>query len=98
MGHRHSLSPAVPLTLPPCRPYLVMLKELQQEGGHSGRDTNEEIDDDKKHVGRAGDLKPEGSRVHDGGDGPPAGGQAGGSQQAPEPAPHPLPLPEPPYP
>lgn len=47
-----------------------MLKELQQERGDSGSDANEEVDDDEEDVGRAGHLKPEGGRVHDGGDGP----------------------------
>lgn len=47
-----------------------MLKELQQERGNSGRDADEEVDDDEKDVGGAGHLKPEGGRVHDGGDGP----------------------------
>lgn len=47
-----------------------MLKELQQKRGDSGSDANEEVDDDEEDVGRAGHLKPEGGRVHDGGDGP----------------------------
>lgn len=54
-------------------PDLVVLKELQEEGGHSGRDADEEVDHDEEHVRCAGDLKPEGCRIHNGSDGPPEG-------------------------
>ena len=50
---------------------LVMLEELQQERGDGGRDADEEVDDDEEDIGCAGNLKPEGGRVHDGCDGPP---------------------------
>jgi len=47
-----------------------VLEELQEEGGHGGRDADEEVDDDEEDVGGAGDLEPEGGGVHDGCDGP----------------------------
>lgn len=50
---------------------LIVLKELQEEGGNGGRDADEQVDDYEEHVGRTGHLKPEGSWVHDGSDGPP---------------------------
>lgn len=31
--------------------YLVVLKELQKEGGHGGCDADEKVDDDEEHVG-----------------------------------------------
>lgn len=45
--------PAI-LTSPLPAHSFVMLKELQQEGGHSGSDADEEVDDNEKHIGRAG--------------------------------------------
>ena len=50
---------------------LVVFKQLQEEGGHCGGDSDEEVDDDEEHVGCAGHFKPEGRRVHDRSDGPP---------------------------
>ena len=73
---------------------LVMDREawrVQEEGGHGGGDADEEVDDDEKHVGRAGDLEPEGGRVHDGCDGPPAGGSQAASLGRRPPAPCPTP-------
>ena len=58
---------------------LVVFKELQEEGGDGGGDADEEVDDDEEDVGRAGDFKPEGGGVHDGGDGPPGSVKDGGS-------------------
>lgn len=49
---------------------LVVLKELQEEGGHSGGDADEEVDDNQEHIRCAGNLEPEGCWVHDGSDGP----------------------------
>lgn len=98
-GPHHAATPlpAVP-RCPPCSPlpHLVMLEELQQEGSHGGGDTDEEVDDNEEHVGRAGNLEPEGGRVHDGGDRPPAGeGAVVSSWPAP---PRPTPRRAPPYP
>lgn len=50
---------------------LVMFKELEKEGGNSCSDANEEVDDNKEHIGCTGNLKPEGCWVHYGSDGPP---------------------------
>lgn len=59
---------------------LVMLEELQEEGGHGGGDAYEEVDDDEEDVGRAGNLEAEGRWVHDGGDGPPDRKERAGAQ------------------
>lgn len=50
---------------------LVVFKQLEKEGGNSGSDANEEVDDDEEDVSCAGNLEPEGGWVHDGSDGPP---------------------------
>lgn len=48
-----------------------MLKELEEEGGDSRSDADEEVDDNEEHVSCGGDLEPERRWVHDGSDGPP---------------------------
>lgn len=50
--------------------YLVVLKQLQEEGSHCGRDADKEVDDDEEHVRRARHFEPERGRVHDGCDRP----------------------------
>lgn len=47
-----------------------MLKQLQEEGSHCGRDADKEVDDDEEHVRRARHFEPERGRVHDGCDRP----------------------------
>lgn len=49
---------------------LVMLKELQKEGGNSGSDADKEVDYDEEHIRCTGNLKPEGCWIHNGSDGP----------------------------
>lgn len=51
--------------------HLIVLKELEEEGGNSGSDADEQVDDDEEDVGCTGHLEPEGCWVHDGSDGPP---------------------------
>lgn len=53
-------------------------KELQHKGGHAAIDANEEVDAGQGHVGSAGDAEEEGGWVHQGGDGPSAGGRGRG--------------------
>lgn len=50
--------------------YLVMFKQLEEESGHGGRDSYEEVNNDEENIGCAGNLKPEGGWIHDGGYGP----------------------------
>lgn len=49
---------------------LVVLKELQKEGGNSGSDADEEVDHYEEHIRCTGNLEPEGCWIHDGSDGP----------------------------
>lgn len=47
-----------------------MFKQLEEESGHGGRDSYEEVNNDEENIGCAGNLKPEGGWIHDGGYGP----------------------------
>lgn len=51
----------------------VVIEEIHDKGGHAAVDANEEVDAGEHHIGCAGHAKDEGGRVHQGGDGPPAG-------------------------
>lgn len=51
----------------------VVVEEIHDKGGHATIDADEEVDAGQHHIGCAGHAKNEGGRVHQGGDGPPAG-------------------------
>ena len=53
-----------------CGVTYVVSKELHDKGGDAAVDADEDVDGGEHHVGRAGDLKEEGSRVHQGSDRP----------------------------
>lgn len=58
----------------------VAAEELEDKGGDAAVDADEDVDGGEHHVGRAGDLKEEGRRVHQGRDGPPRSRHQKGSQ------------------
>lgn len=49
----------------------VVSEQLHDEGGDAAVDADQDVDAGQDHVGSAGDLKEEGGRVHQRGDGPP---------------------------
>ena len=55
---------------PMCGVPYVVSEEFHDEGGDAAVDADEDVDGGQHHVGRAGDLKEEGCRVHQGSDRP----------------------------
>lgn len=53
----------------------IAAKKLQDEGGHTAVDSNEDVDAGQDHIGRAGDLKEERRGVHQRSYGPAVEGQ-----------------------
>lgn len=49
----------------------IVSEELQDKGGHTPIDANEEIHTGQHNVGCAGDFEHKGSWIHERGDGPP---------------------------
>lgn len=47
-----------------------MFKQLEEESGHGGRDSYEEVYNDEENVGGARNFKPERGWIHDGSYGP----------------------------